>query len=266
MGSCCICEAEFGIKFKQKVCSQCKRTFCEGHIISNDLLSVTESYKYVCGLDGICYQCLLYIYEKTDKHVAPAKGPFGRTKDMLLRFKKYIFNKDPRKNVTIAKDAFQDIISKKSYVIFIHNRSISTDFIIKDLGILARVYAINMGRSGEKAISLKDIYRVVDWIRYHPKLPKFVQGITWQTLENVSVAADYMQDIWHITGGVIALANPAVGFPWAAYHLGDRAIDQVEGKGLFGWTADKIGVNINIKIAISYWIIGNSLLKLYEKD
>jgi hypothetical protein len=73
-------------------------------------------------------------------------------------------------------------------------------------------------------------------------------------------------DVWHIASGVIALANPATGFPWAAYHLSDRAMEQRDGKGLISSLLSKMGLDFKPKLAFCYWIAGNVLLRLYEKD
>jgi hypothetical protein len=152
--------------------------------------------------------------------------------------------------------------------IFRHQKDVGYDFIIQELTTFARLYSISQGRKNEKDFCLRDVYRLVDWLRSHPTLPGWAHGVSWNTIESTPEGIPYFMDIWHVVGAAVALTNPATGLPWAAYHLGDRVIDQGTGSGIFmslyNQLRDKLGLNINPQKALVSYLAGLFILQLFN--
>lgn len=269
MKSCSVCEASYGIKFSEFTCSLCENSFCKAHIINKKFLIYEKIFNKIKNNDGVCYTCLLKHYRKDDEYIEKPKGITGRLKN-IFKQTIYIFKDNPLDLIKIKNSAFVDIVEEKSSAMLLHQKNISEDFIINDLSIFARIYAVNIGLKNERDICLNDIYRVIGWLKSHPKIPRFFSNISWNTIENTSHGIDIIKDVWHITSVALTLSNPASSIIYTSYHIGDRIADQFHGKGIPEMIDEsilgKIGANINIKSSFYYWLAGNIILRLYKKD
>ena len=273
---CSTCSAEFGIKFDKLVCSCCENVFCTGHFVKAKYLKIDKSIQSELPLaDGLCYQCIFQVLGKADSVSASSKGVIGRITnilDSLWKKTKSTFSNALQKTdlIKISADSFEDINSSRSWSIFRHQQDVGYDFIIKDMTAFARLISINQGRKNEKDFSLNDIYRLIDWLKSHPNLPNWTHHLTWNSIESTPDGLAYFMDVWHVIGAVVCLSNPATGYPLAAYHLGDRLVDQGTGKGIFELMYSKIkwelGLNINTHKALVSYLAGLFILQLFSES
>lgn len=275
MISCNICAAQFGPKFTLLVCSKCQLSFCTGHLILSQYAvfhsSITAQLREGHGL---CVSCVLSIWGKTDEDLTPAKGILGRSKKgMTAAWDKTtsLLSREPlRVNlVKISEDSFSEFNTARAFAIFRNQAEVTQEFIVAELTEYARLFAVSQGRLTEKGFSLTDIYYLVDWLRTHPNLPNWSHGISWSLIESSPTYLSYVSDVWHVAQSAIALSNPATASATLAYHLGDRALDQKTGKGLFATgyetVKDKLGLNINPKKAILCYLAGLFVLQLLKR-
>lgn len=223
---------------------------------------------------GLCVSCILSIWKKTDSDLAPPQGIVGRSKKGLTTaWEKTtsLFSREPLNTdlVRLSEDTFATLNAARAFAIFRHQRDVTQEFIISELTEFARLYAVSQGRSTEKGFSLSDIYHLVDWLKTHPNLPDWSHGITWGLIEGSPSYLSYVWDVWHVAQSAIAMSNPATASATLAYHLGDRALDQKTGKGIFetGYETvkDQFGLNINPKKAILYYLAGLFVLQLLKR-
>jgi hypothetical protein len=226
------------------------------------------------GGQGLCLDCILQVWGKTNEDLAEPTGIVGRTKNNLgaawTSLTTFIARTPDRTSLVKLHDStFVSLNSSRALAIFRNQTNISQDFIIKDLTVFARVYAVSQGRSTEKNFNLTDIYHLVDWMRSHPIIPDWAHGVTWATIESSPAYLSHLSDIWHIAQTAIALSNPATAAVEVAYHLSDRALDQTTGKGIFsaGYEVakDTLGLNVNFKAALLSYFGGQVVLQLLQR-
>lgn len=226
------------------------------------------------GGQGLCLDCILQVWGKTDEDLKEPKGILGRAKKNLGVARdslSTIVLRNPNRNqlVKLYDSTFESLNYSRALAVFRHQADLSKDFIIKDLTAFARVYAVSQGRSTEKSFNLKDIYQLVDWMRSHPKIPEWAQGVTWGVIESSPAYFSHISDIWHVAQTAIALSNPATATASLAYHVSDRVFDQTIGKGLFsasyGSVKDKLGLNVNVKTALLSYFGGQFVLQLLKR-
>lgn len=276
MPTCVTCEAEFGIKFSKLICSKCRQEFCSAHLIEAKHLEISPSLQSsIQQGDGLCYQCIFLVWGKTDEQITSPNGIIGRVTSALIALwekTKSAFSNEPQKTdlVKILTNSFDDINANRSLAIFRHQKNIEYDFIIQDLTAFSRLFAVSQGRKNEKDFCLNDVYRLIDWVRSHPILPNWAHGISWNTIESSPDGLAYIMDVWHVVGAAMTLANPATGLAWAAYHLGDRAVDQGTGRGIFSNVYDKLksklGLNINPSKALVAYLAGLFIIQLLNES
>jgi hypothetical protein len=131
--------------------------------------------------------------------------------------------------------------------------------------LFARVYAVAQGRSTERSIALSDVYHLVDWARSHPRIPSWAHQVQWSAIESSPSYMAFASDVWHVAQAAMALGSPAT----LAYHVADRLVDQVGGKGLaagaYDLFKDKLGLNINVKDALLSYFAGLVILQLLRR-
>ena len=275
MSACTICNARFGIKFNKFVCSLCEKEYCSAHLIKSKYLELAPSVRDQFSLnDGLCHQCIFTLWGKANTDLDSPKGVSGRLATVLkllwVKTKSRLSNKPLKTDlVKISEDSFEDMNSNRAWIILKHQEDVGYDFILEDLTTFARLYAVSQGRKCEKDFSLKDVYQLVDWLKRHPKLPNWLHRMKWKTIESGPDGISYIQDIWHLVSAAVALTNPATGLPWAAYHLGDRVVEQQTGSGtfktLYNKLKDKFELNLNPKKALVSYLAGLFILQLYSK-
>ena len=274
MSSCATCGAAFGTKFSKFVCSGCGNEYCSAHLLESKHLQIDPAVQSQLSKgDGLCYECIFILWGKTDSDLQSPTGIAGRwRKGFLTLWEKTrsTLSKRPKKTdlVKINKNSFEGMNSNLAFAVFRHQKNIGYDFIIQDLTTFARLYSVSVGRKNEKDFCLKDVYRLIDWLRSHPTLPDWAHGVSWDTIESSPDGMSYVMDIWHVVGAAISLSNPATGLPWAAYHVSDRVVDQAAGGGIFltmyDKLKDKLGLNINPKKALVSYLAGRFILQLFK--
>jgi hypothetical protein len=272
MSACTTCNAQFGAKFTQYVCSICDRNFCSAHLIeAKDIVLDSSIQAEIVLKDGLCHHCIFKLWGKADDDLCAPKGIWGRlcvSMKVLWGKSKSLFSAAAEKTalVKISEGAFEKMNSNIALAVFRHQKDIGLDFIVRELTNFARLYSVSHGRKNEKDFSLKDVYRLVDWLKTHPTLPGWSHDITWDLLESGPSGISYLTDIWHVVGTAVSLSNPIS----AAYHVGDRVIEQTTGRGIFENlyinTKDKLGLNVNPKMAIVSYLSGLFILQLFKEQ
>lgn len=275
MSTCTTCSAEFGPKFGRLVCAKCQKPFCAGHLVPSENASFhSKLMSTLHNGHGLCLECILQIWGKTDEDLKPPKGIVGRTKNNLNSAWSSlgsVVSRTPNRKqlVKIYDSTFESLNSSRAFAVFRHQKEITQDFIIKDLTTFARLYAVSQGRTTEKNFNLTDIYHLIDWLRSHPRIPNWAHGVTWSRLESSPAYFSQLSDVWHVAQTAILLSNPASATTYLVYHVGDRAMDQQIGKGLlsvgYDVAKDKLGLNINPKKALLCYLAGLFIIQLLQK-
>lgn len=271
MSQCKTCTAEFGVKFNRYVCARCQNGFCAGHLILSEYLTIrSDLMSTLKSGHGLCLECILEIWGKTDSDLEAPQGILGRLKKTCIvswdSTTSIISNKPSKTDlIKLSDDAFESLNTARSLSILRHQKDDTEIDIIKDLRLFARIYSVSQGRTAEKNFALTDIYHIVDWMRSHPNIPNWAHGITWSTIESSPSYLDHISDVWHIVQVAITYSNPIS----VAYHATDRAINQATGKTLFSASyasvKDKLGLNINIKLALTSYFGGQLIIELLKK-
>lgn len=272
MTECATCNAKFGVKFTEYICSVCNSKFCSAHFIEAKDLELDSSIQSSITLnEGLCHHCIFKIWGKSDEDLRAPKGIWGRlstSAKSLWDKSSSIFSDAPKKTelVKISGAAFEKANSNISLAILRHQKDIDLSFIVKELTNFARLYSVSHGRISEKDFSLKDVYRLVDWLKTHPTLPSWSHDLTWEIIESGPSGISYLTDIWHVVGTAVSLSNPIS----AAYHVGDRVVEQTTGRGIFenfyAKSKDTLGLNVNPKMAIVSYLSGLFILQLYKEQ
>lgn len=275
MTMCSTCSAKFGAKFKKYTCARCQKPFCAGHLVLSDNASFhSEIMSTFSGGHGLCLDCILEVWGKTNEDLQHPKGILGRTKAQISSGWKSLtsfISRSPNRTelIKLNDNTFEKLNAARSLAVLRHQADISQDQIIADLTLFARVYAVSQGRSTEKSFALTDIYHLVEWLRDHPSIPTWAHGVTWSLIESSPAYLDYLSDIWHLAQTAVALSNPAGAAVSVAYHVGDRTLDQTTGKSLFstgyGTLKDKLGLNVNVKAALISYFGGQFVMQLLKK-
>lgn len=273
MKSCLSCSAEFGIKFEPYTCLSCEKKFCKAHLVPIQNLnihrSLMQSWK---GGDGLCFTCILVVWQCDDESLSQPRGLFGRLKHIAGSTVESAarltgIQKDPRTLLSIDAASFTEFSSTRAFAVLRHQRVLSNDEIMQDLANWARLFAITQGRSTERELCLNDLFHVVDWLRTRPPFPKFLLGMNWSTLERSPQYMALASDVLHITRGTFALMSG--GTTEVAYRVTDRAIEHFTGKSSFEFAYDKVkttlGVNVNLRSFILYWFVGQIILQLLAR-
>lgn len=272
MTVCSTCNAQFGVKFTEYICSVCNNKYCSAHLIEAKDIVLDSSIQPAISLkDGLCHHCIFKLWGKADADLSPPKGMVGRlsssAKSLWNKSKSALMDTQNKTDlVKISDGAFEKMNSNISLAIFRHQKNIDLNFIVKELTNFARLYSVSHGRKNEKDFSLKDVYRLVDWLKTHPKLPGWSHDITWNLIESGPSGISYLTDIWHVVGTAVSLSNPVS----AAYHVGDRVVEQATGRSIFDnlyvKTKDTLGLNVNPKMAIVSYLSGLFILQLFKEQ
>ena len=258
--NCNACNASFGLKFDNLTCSFCGRLFCAGHLISNEDFVLNNASADFSG-SGICFDCLFKQWNIDEK----ANGFMDRwIKRPFNKLISYVSNQPkPTEQIKISHTSLVKINRNIAWSIFMHQQEITLEDVFQNARSYAKLVSVNRGRNNERDVSLNDLYKFIDWIKSHPNLPDWIHDITWHKLESVQGGAGYVMDIWHVFFAAVA-SNPVT----AIYHVGDRIVEQQTGKGLFTHVYQKtkngMGLNINIRMAIIYYLAGCFIFKFYD--
>jgi hypothetical protein len=273
--ACTACGASFGVKFAQYTCVVCGGEFCAGDLFPSHHTRMHSDLRapYAGERRGTCIECVLSVWGKSEEKLIRPRGLGGRMRRQATNGWEWVRAKLPgqrRREDLLAVDeqAFSDLNWEKSLSVARHQKDMSQEEIASSLVLFARVYAVSQGRESERSISLQDIYALVAWVRTHPRIPQFVHGIQWSTIESTPAYLNYISDAWHIANAAIALSNPVIGAAKVLYHVADRAVDQVADKGLFGGfydlVKDRLGLNVNPKSALLSYLAGLMILQLLK--
>lgn len=272
MSECSTCNAKFGAKFTEYVCSVCNAKYCSAHLIEAKDIALDSSIQTEISLkDGLCHHCIFKLWGKADADLSAPKGILGRlsssAKSLWDKLKSaFIDTQNKTGLVKISEGAFEKMNSNIALAVFRHQKDIELDSIVKELTTFARLYSVSHGRKNEKDFSLKDIYRLVEWLKTHPTLPGWSHDVTWNLIESGPSGISYLTDIWHVVGTAVSLSNPIS----AAYHVSDRVVDQFSGRSIFENFYDKakntLGLNVNPKMAIVSYLSGLFILQLFKEQ
>lgn len=270
MTKCAACDAKFGPKFDQLACSKCQGSFCAAHLIPSQYISVHSLLTSQFGPGhGLCLDCILAIWGKEDADLKEPKGILGRAKENIKVAGEVLASAwRPGRSglMKFSEKGFEALNEARAFAVFRHQKDIDQEFLIKDLTKFARVYAVANGRNSERNFNLKDIYHLVDWLRTHPRLPKWAQTVTWDLIESSPNCLSHLSDVWHVAQAAIAVATPGAALVGAGYHVADRAVDQYAGKGLAAFVYEKVkdslGLNVNLKAALIYYFAGLFIIQL----
>lgn len=279
MESCYSCNAKFGKKFDALRCSLCGQKFCRGHLIKTDQIVYHKTIIPTLQpeRDGVCIGCLLQTWQKNDESMQAPTGMFSRVikqvKDSTNTLANFTgMQVDPLEKIKLVTNAGAQIVSEKTWMVFLHQQNWTKEAILQNLIEIARIQAISTGRRNERDFCLSDVYKVVEWMKSHPVLPNFAHNISWDFIERTPQGLAIVTDAWHLTFTALAFTNPVTGTIEAAkitYHMGDRVVDQATGKSLMDHAYDgilsKIGLNFNPIKAITVYIAGNMILQLYSE-
>lgn len=266
---CSACGATFGIKFEQYACCMCGSSFCSGDFLLSEWITVHHSLsaQFKSG-HGVCLGCVLEVWERTDAHLSPPRGVLGRllkrSREAWKGLRGVVLGRgmNQRPIEITNEDSFEKLNTAKALAVLRHQKDLTLEKLAKDLVLFARIYAISQKRENERSVALTDIYHLVDWIRAHPVIPDWAHGVQWSSIESTPGYLDYVSDVWHIAQAAISWSNPAT----VAYHVADRALDQVAGRGLGGtayqMVKDRLGLNINVKAALLSYLAGLVILQL----
>lgn len=273
---CICCGAKFGPKFERFTCAHCQGDFCEGHIITREYLRIDNDVKVSIGPNGgLCYSCLFLLWGKADSSFSETVGLGARLKKATLGGWDWLkrqtgFSKAPTERITVLPGALDKMAVTRAWAVFKHQQDLPYDFLTRDMAVFARMVAVSCGRASEHDLTLNDVYRLTDWLRSHPNIPYWLQGFSWNTIEDTKLGAAYFWDVWHVASAAVALSNPSSGLPWVAYHLSDRIVEEKTGNGLllaaYEKMRDRLGLNINPKKAVAVYLAGHFILQLYRRD
>lgn len=278
MAACSACHAQFGPKFREYICSRCQSGFCAGHLIAIEHAKLhSKLMPALSGGQGLCLQCILDVWNKTDSDLAASRpqGIAGRTRKNLSGAWSAIagwLSSEPKRTSLIRLDdaAFESINSARALAVLRHQKDVTREDVIADLTQFARVYAVSQGRDTERSFALEDVYRLVDWMRSHPKFPSWAHGVTWSIIESSPSYMAHVMDIWHVAKTAIAFSNPVTAAATVVYQVGDRAVDQVKGKGIaltaYDAVKDKVGLNVNMKMAVFSFLGGLFVMQLLKRS
>lgn len=261
---CHTCDAEFGIKFDGMTCSYCGHIFCKGHLIENEMLAIDKlSHNNLELKDGICFKCLFNQWGVDEQPT----GIFERwVRRPIINKWHYLFNK-PNKTelVKVEESSLKEINSRRAWAIFKHQKEITLEKVIQDAREYAKLVAICKGRKNEKDVTLKDVYKFIEWIKNHPNLPNWAHGISWHWIESAPAGIEYIMDAWHVFSAAVATTPPV-----AIYHVSDRVFEQISGRGaashIYEKSKDKLGLNFNLKMAVVSYMAGRFILQIYDTE
>ncbi|CAN7398598.1 hypothetical protein LJR143_002271 [Pseudoxanthomonas sp. LjRoot143] len=299
---CTTCDASFGKKpalafvgtVNRYYCESCHHHFCSGHLIlSKDLdihsdararfptlvgqprLKGKPDERKECEGTGLCLPCILRIWNKHSSQAVEETGILDRAAGiakLTVDRGRSLLTRAPAA-VDLVKirhpDVFITLNEKRARTLLLHQKDITADgtfqdFWLQDLRTFARVYAVSQKRDGETSISLTDVYRLMDWLRDHENIPKWIQSLDWDVIESSPGALSYVSDVWSVTQVVLNWSNPAV----LTYQVGNMASGQMTGQSLLSLLYDKVKVkldlNLNLKAPVVSYASGLFILQLLQ--
>lgn len=272
MTTCASCSAQFGYKFSDYKCMHCQERFCSSHLVPTEFLKIDGrlSAAFAGGGAGMCTQCILVVWEKSDAHLEAPKTLSDRARvgfDTAWRAVWSTIGRAPSGTELLQLDqhAFEHLNTSLAFGILRRHSDVEQSTLVAELTVFARLYAVSQGRSGERSICLKDVYALVDWLRTHPQMPDWAQEIRWSMLESSPGYLSYFTDVFRMAQIALA-ATPAGAAAKAGYVVADEVVTRSTGKGLlsnfYSYSKDSLGINVNLRSALISYFAGEFIMQL----
>jgi hypothetical protein len=270
---CAACQVETDriiLTLPALTCSVCGRTFCGAHAFLHGEFEQHGSSSPAVKDSCLCVACLATIWEEPD---GPPRSIGGVLKRAWLATRR-LFTGDPKKKLTLRPGVLEAWLGRKTTTVLKHDRDVTLAYVMDDLAEFARVYAREQGRGGLTDLNLKDLYRLIDWVREHPAIPSFVHEVRWSSVETTSAGMGLVLDAFRVllavkSSGSLLVAFSANSAVETAYLTGTLASQEVTGKSLAGHLYDsvfaKAGLNLNPKRAFVHWLAGRLVVELYRR-